>query len=122
MSLHDRPSPAELLAAVRGYIVDEVASVTDDRRARFRALVAANVLAIAERELTHAPGDAAAEDAALRALGYGEGSADERRRRLCADIRRGGYDAAESFADALDYARAMAARKLAVSNPRFRTD
>ena len=122
MSLHDRPTIEELLAAVRAYIVDEVASVTGDRRARFRALVAANVLGIAERELVQASDDEAAEDAAFRSLGYADGSTDERRRRMCAAIRAGDYDRPELFVAALDYARAMTARKLAVANPRFRTD
>jgi hypothetical protein len=96
MSLHDRPSLAELLAAVRSYIADEVAPAAGDRRARFRALIAANVLAIAERELA-----ASAEDA------LAEGRALERPERSAA---------------ATAYAREMVVRKLAVANPRFRTD
>jgi hypothetical protein len=120
MSLHDRPSYAELLAAVRDYLTREVAA-TSDRRARFRALIAANVLAVVEREIAAAPADAAAEDAALRALGYPDGTANERRKALCAAIRRGDYDAPERFAAASAYARAMVERKLAVANPKFET-
>jgi len=118
MSLHDRPTVAELMAAVREYLSAEVAA-TEDRRARFRALIAANVLAVAERELSHAAGDAAAEDAALAQLGYAEGDADARRRALCAAIRAGEFDALPGFAAAAGYARAMVLRKLAVANPRF---
>lgn len=118
MSLHDRPTLAELLAAVRDYLGREVAA-TDDRRARFRALIAANVLAVAERELAHGPADAAAEDVALAELGYIGGDADARRRALCAAIRAGEYDEPGRFAAVAAYARAMVVRKLAVANPRF---
>jgi hypothetical protein len=118
MSLHDRPTIAEILQAVRSYLTDEVAK-TDDRRARFRALIAANVLAIAERELTTGADDARFDDEGLRDLGYIDGSADYRRGRLCADIRAGTYDAPDRFAAALEYARSIVERKLAVSNPRY---
>ena len=117
MSLHDRPTPAEILEAVREYLLEEVAP-TADRRARFRALIAANVLAIAERELATAEEDGAAQESGLRALGYAGGGEDSRRR-LCAEIRAGRYDEPEDFAAALEFACAMTARKLAVSNPRF---
>ena len=118
MSLHDRPTIAEILQAVRAYLTDEVAK-TDDRRARFRALIAANVLAIAQRELSSGAGDAQLDDDGLRALGYREGSADARRRLLCADIRAGKYDAPDRFAPAFAYARTTVERKLAVSNPKY---
>jgi hypothetical protein len=118
MSLHDRPTVSELLAAVREYLTREVAA-TDDRRARFRALIAANVLAVAERELQRGEADAVAEDDALARLGYAGGDADARRRALCADIRAGGYDADARFDGAFAYARAMVLRKLAVANPRY---
>lgn len=118
VSLHDRPTVAELLAAVRDYLDEEVAA-TADRRARFRALIAANVLGIVDRELRASADDARFDDDGLRALGYDSGALDERRRRLCAEIRAGGYDPPERFAAAFDYAREAVRRKLAVSNPRF---
>ena len=100
MSLHDRPTATEILAAVRGYLNDEVAK-TSDRRARFRALIARF------------------EDERLRTLGYVEGAAAERRRRLCADIRSGKFDSPQRFVAGFAYASEMVARKLAVSNPRY---
>jgi hypothetical protein len=122
MSLHDRPSLAELLAAVRSYIADEVAPAAGDRRARFRALIAANVLAIAERELAASAEDALAEGRALERLGYFGDDVEAARRELCADVRAGAFDSPERSAAATAYAREMVVRKLAVANPRFRTD
>ena len=118
MSLHDRPTVGELLRAVRAYLSDEVAT-TPDRRSRFRALIAANVLGIVERELANAADDARFEDELLRGLGYASGDAGQRRRELSAEIRNGAYDAPARFAAALMYARAVVERKLAVSNPRY---
>jgi len=118
VSLHDRPTIFEILQAVRAYLTDEVAK-SDDRRARFRALIAANVLAIAERELATGAEDARIDDEALRVLGYADGDADEQRRRLSADIRSGAYDEPGRFAAALEYARDIVERKLAVSNPKY---
>ena len=48
--MQDRPSAIELLAAVRGFLESDVIGTLTGRR-RFHALVAANVLAIVEREL-----------------------------------------------------------------------
>jgi hypothetical protein len=48
---HDRPSPVELVTAVREFLDTEILRVVDDRRLRFRTLVASNALGIAEREL-----------------------------------------------------------------------
>jgi len=48
--MQDRPTMQELLAAVRGFLEEEVVGALEGPR-RFHALVAANVLAIAEREL-----------------------------------------------------------------------
>lgn len=118
MSLHDRPTLAELLEAVRGYLTEEVAA-TGDRRARFRALIAANVLAIAGRELTSAAEHERAELELLAELGFTDGSADERRATLASRIREGTYDAPDDWQRAADYARATVLMKLAVANPRF---
>jgi hypothetical protein len=119
VSLHDRPALSELLEAVRAYISDEVATNANDRRARFRALIAANVLQIALRELTAGPADDAAEETRFEALGLREGTLDERRRILACRIRAGDYDEGPARAAALAYARESVARKLAVANPRF---
>src|SRR5262245_7098870 len=48
--MQDRPNATELLAAVRAFLEADVVPASSGRR-RFHALVAANVLAIVEREL-----------------------------------------------------------------------
>jgi hypothetical protein len=52
---HDRPSPAELAEAVREFLEIEILPVVDDRRLRFRTLVAINALGILQRELDGSP-------------------------------------------------------------------
>ena len=52
---HDRPTPAELLEAVREFLGDEILPILDDHRLKFRTLVAMNGLAIAQRQLEAAP-------------------------------------------------------------------
>ena len=51
----DRPTAAELATAVREFLETEILPTLDDRRLRFRTLVAMNALSIIERE---APGPA----------------------------------------------------------------
>lgn len=117
MSVHDRPTSAELLAAVRSYLLDEVAAQTTDRRMKFRALIAANVIAIVDREFADAGELEIHEDAALCALGYADGNAFERRRMLCARIRNGEYDDPARDGALVAYARAHVEAKLRVANP-----
>jgi hypothetical protein len=119
MSLHDRPTVRELLEAVRGYLELEVVPAAVDRRARFRALIAANVVQVVLRELDAAAADAVAEEAALAALGLCDGTLEERRRGLARRIRAGAYDEGPRRAAAFGYARETVRRKLAVANPRF---
>jgi hypothetical protein len=104
---------------VRAYIAGEVVPAAADRRARFRALIAANVLQIAVRELAAGPADEAAEEACFEALDLREGTLDERRRELARRIRAGAYDEGPERDGALAYARESVRRKLAVANPRF---
>ena len=49
--MNDRPHAIELIAAVRGFLEAELLPAMSDPRLRFQALVAANVLGIALREL-----------------------------------------------------------------------
>jgi hypothetical protein len=52
---HDRPTPRELVEAVREFLEREILPTQGDHRARFRTLVALNALGIAERELAERP-------------------------------------------------------------------
>jgi hypothetical protein len=96
---HDRPSPVELVDAVREFLEDEILPMLDDHRLKFRTLVAMNGLAIAQRELE------AGEETGLGAGELGE---------LAARIRAG--DVPD---DALPRLRAHVEAKLRVSNPAY---
>lgn len=66
---HDRPTPSELIDAVREFLQTEAMPVLDGRLA-FLARVAANALGIASRELALGPAHAEAHRARLAALGF----------------------------------------------------
>ena len=123
--MQDRPHAAELAEAVREYIETEVLPGIDDPRVRFRALVAANGLAILEREIRSGDELVRREIAALVALlGRSEAIpadpaelrrfADELERELASRIRAG--DAPEGT---LAVVLATVADKLRVSSPRY---
>ena len=128
--MQDRPTVRELLAAVRGFLEDEVVGVLDGPR-RFHALVAANVLAIAEREL-------AGEEASLLAewrrlvplLGSSPGEPPARldalrtavrdaTATLVERIRRGDADAGPFSAAVRAHVRETVEDKLRVANPKL---
>ena len=67
MTLHDRPTAAELVAAVREYLERDVMTATEGRVA-FHARVAVNVLGMVERELELGAAQDAAEHDRLVAL------------------------------------------------------
>jgi hypothetical protein len=127
--MQDRPTAPELLAAVRAFLDEEIVPGLDGRK-RFHALVAANVLAIVERELAGeeetllaeherlvellgaarpAPPTLAALRAAVRELSEA----------LAARIREGDADAGP-FGEAVRlHVRATVVEKLRVANPRY---
>ena len=69
--LHDAPSAAQLVQAVREWLDRDVVSATTGRL-KFHARVASNVLAIVERELELGPEQADAHRARLDALGVAD--------------------------------------------------
>jgi hypothetical protein len=95
----ERPTAAELIEATREFLEREVLPTLDDRRLRFRALVAINALGIVQRELE------STEEAVLSA---------EEREELARRIRAG--DVPERTAALLK--RDVAAR-LRVASPRY---
>jgi hypothetical protein len=127
--MQDRPTIAELLAAVRGFLEDEAMPALDARR-RFLARVAANVLAIVARELEQEEHALAEEWTRLAAL-LGEPARPEpphtaMRERIAAAssalverIRRGEADAGPFAAAVRAHVRATVRAKLAVANPAY---
>jgi hypothetical protein len=106
--LHNRPTAAELVAAVAEFLETDVRDGTTGA-VNFHARVAANVLRTVERELLD---DTADEPrAALTALGV----ADERE--LSAAIRRAEFD--DRGADVLPALRALVHHRLAVAHPGY---
>jgi Domain of unknown function (DUF6285) len=95
---HGIPSTAELIAAVREYLEQDVMPATEGRL-QFHARVAANVLAQVERELALGPPADPAADAAL-----------------CDAIRAGEFDTSlDQLARTL---RPGVVAKLRIANPR----
>lgn len=86
--MHDQPSAAELVNAVRSFI-RETARPQLSGHAAFHARVAENALAIVERELASRPRQEAEEAQRLAALVDIDGSPDELNHKLAQAIRQG---------------------------------
>jgi len=107
---HDAPTAAQLIEAVREWLERDVAASTEGRL-KFHARVAANVLAIVERELDLGGLQATEHAARLARLGVPDDAA------LAAGIRRHEFD------DRLDELRELLLNsvidKLLVANPGY---
>ena len=124
--MNDRPTADELLEAVQEYLRDEVAPEAPTHRARFRALIAANVVAIVRRELARRD-DTQEELAAIAgvlgepvpggAAGDGGDAVLLANRRLAEHIRRGDADEGDHACAVRNLVRTLVERKLAVGNP-----
>ena len=110
VTLHDEPSMAALLEAVREFLEDDVIPGTEGRL-RFHARVAANVVRMVERELALGEAQAAAHSADLARLGVG--SEEE----LASAIRAGALDG--RIAEVAAVVRRTVAAKLAVAHPGY---
>jgi hypothetical protein len=113
------PGAADLLAIARETILKEIAPALPESQ-RYAALMAANALAIAARDLA-APADGAEELARVAALlpkGDAPQSLHECNARLAARIRAGDYDAGPARERLLAHLQATVRARLAVSNPR----
>ena len=127
--MFDHPTAAELIAAARLQLEQQVIPSIAEPRLRFQTLVAANVLAIVEREL--ATGQAHLATAWRRAAELQGDPNDQpagealhtavaaQTRRLCADIRAGAYDDQLRSRALLAHLRRTAEEELLVANPRF---
>jgi hypothetical protein len=111
--LHGRPTIEELVEAVREFLERDVMSQTTGAL-QFHARVAVNALAAVERELRPGPAMAEAHRARLASLGFAsEGE-------LADAIRSGALD--DRYDDVAAAVRATVHDKLAVANPKYRTN
>ncbi|OBI71950.1 DUF6285 domain-containing protein [Mycobacterium sp. E740] len=109
--LYGRPSAAELVAVVAGFLENDVRDATgSEGRLNFHARVAANVLRIVERELSDTSASEVTD--ALAAIGY----RDEPH--LAAAIRAGELDGREP--DVLPVLRTIVGHRLDVNHPGYR--
>jgi len=117
----DRPDALELLEAVRGFLETEVAKGATDARLRFRALVAANALSIAGRELMLDPASSTSEARILREL-LGEAPSgappSEEALALSSELRRR-IRAGTAPRDTRGAVRRIVEAKLATASPRY---
>jgi hypothetical protein len=118
MTLHDRPTAVELLAAVREYLERDVMTTTEGRVA-FHARVAVNVLGMVERELEVGPGQDVEEHARLVALLGREGTVRELTEVLARGIRDDTLDVA--WSSLIETVRGTVRAKLEVANPGYLT-
>lgn len=114
--MHDQPSAAEIVAAVRGFL-EKHAMPALEGHAAFHARVAANALGIVERQLQLGPEQEAAEIARLRTLLGRDGSLDALNRELCRRIRAGEVD--QGTEGLSEHLRETTLAKLAVDQPRY---
>lgn len=127
--MFDQPTAAELIAAARQHLEGQVIPGLTDARLRFQTLVAANVLAVVERELALGEQALAVAWSRLAALDglpgqppSGAALAAEvaaRSRALCGRIRAGEFDAGPERAALLEHLRQTAVDELKVANPKF---
>jgi hypothetical protein len=116
VTLHDRPTAAELVAAVREYLERDVIPATEGRVA-FHARVAVNVLGMVERELeVGAVLDAEEHDRLVALLGR-DGTVRELTEVLARGIRDGSLDV--PWSELVEGVRGTVRAKLAVSDPGY---
>lgn len=114
--MYDRPSAAQLIAAVRDFL-EQVAQPQLSGHSAFHARVAANALAIVLRELSLGAEQDAAERERLRALLGSDGPLEAQNRALCRAIRAG--EIALDTPGLLEHLRATTLAKLAVDQPGY---
>jgi Domain of unknown function (DUF6285) len=110
----DRPTAAELIAAVREFLEQDVIAATEGR-VQFHTRVAVNALGMLDRELTDGAAFEQHERGRVVALLGHDGDLHDLERELAAAIRAGTLDA-----DAVrEHVRATVREKLLVANPRY---
>ena len=116
----DRPTAAELLAAIADFLREEATPALDKAEPRlgFQMRVAANSLAILEREARLGPAaDAREHERLVKLLGH-NGTLDDLNRELARQLRAGERD--ERDATLMAHLEATIADKIAIANPKWR--
>jgi hypothetical protein len=116
----DRPTMAELLAAIADLLREEATPVLDkaDPRLGFQMRVAANSLAILEREARlGAAADAREHGRLVKLLGR-DGTLEELNRELARQLRTGDRD--ERDTALMAHLESTIADKIAIANPKWR--
>jgi hypothetical protein len=108
--MHDRPTAAELVNAVREFLERDVFPSVEGR-VQFHTRVAMNALAMVERELELGPAQAAQHERDLASLGVRD-EAD-----LAKAIRSGALD--DRMDDVRDVVRRTVRAKVEVANPKY---
>lgn len=114
--MYDPPTPGELVKAVRQFI-EEQAMPQLEGRTGFHARVAANALAIVERQLELGPTAEVAELSRLRTLLGRDGDLETLTRELCRRIRAGELGPGDD--GLVEHLRITTLDKLAVDQPRY---
>ena len=116
--MHDAPSTAELVEAVKRFI-DETAAPQLNGHAAFHARVASNVLATILRELEQRPDAEVQEKSRLIALldGNPDSSLETLNRDLCERIRAGEMDL--STGGLLEHLKTTTIAQLSIDQPRY---
>lgn len=114
--MYDRPDMVELVAIVREFLERQAMPALEGRVA-FHARVAANALAIVERELEQGSRETDRELARLRTLLGTDGDLDALNRELCRRLRSG--EVSVETPGLLDHLRATTLAKLAVDQPHY---
>ena len=116
----DRPTAAELLAAIADFLREEATPALDKAEPRlgFQMRVAVNSLAILEREARLGPAADARETARLAKLLGHDGTLADLNRELARQLREGKRD--ERDAELMAHLEATIADKIAIANPKWK--
>ena len=107
---HDRPTAVELAQAIEEWLRGDLTDGTEGRL-RFHARVAANAVAVLQRELVAGPSQAEAHRRRLDALGHSDDAS------LAAAVRTGAFD--DRFDEIHIAVWGSVVDKLEVSNPGY---
>ena len=115
--MHDRPDAKELLSIARETLMNAILPALP-AASKYDALMIANALAIATREIELQAANVTREGERLDVLANAAGIDAPSQASLCASIRAGAFDNGEKRAALLDYLSQSIRDRVAVSNPK----